>query len=62
MTFIKQTVIKAIFLFLILFCAFSFSAQTTQVGSASYTNSYPGADSAGRNGYPSGAHNYLEML
>ena len=55
MTFIKQTVIKAIFLFLILFCAFSFSAQTTQVGSASYTNSYPGADSAGRNGYPSGA-------
>ncbi|RXP44327.1 carbohydrate-binding protein [Lutibacter sp. HS1-25] len=29
-------------------------AQTTQVGSGSYTNTYPGADSAGRNGYPSG--------
>jgi len=32
----------------------SYSAQTTSVGSASYTNSYPGADSAGRNGFPSG--------
>jgi hypothetical protein len=38
MTFIKQKVTKVFFLFLILFCAFSFSAQTPQVGSASYTN------------------------
>ncbi|WP_439131603.1 glycosyl hydrolase [Polaribacter sp.] len=30
-------------------------AQTTQVGNGSYTNTYPGADSAGRNGYPSGS-------
>lgn len=54
MTFIKQTVTKVIFLFLILFCTFSFSAQTTQVGIASYTNSHPGRDSAGRNDFPSG--------
>ncbi len=30
------------------------NAQTTQVGSGSYTNTYPGADEAGRNGFPSG--------
>jgi len=46
---------KTVFIFLILFCAFSFLAQTTQVGSASYTNSHPGADTAGRNGFPSGS-------
>lgn len=30
------------------------NAQVTQVGSGSYTNNYPGADEAGRNGFPSG--------
>ncbi len=29
-------------------------AQTTTVGSASYTNTFPGTDEAGRNGFPSG--------
>lgn len=33
----------------------SILAQTTQVGSGSYTNTFPGTDSAGRNGFPSGA-------
>ena len=55
MTLINQIATKVIFLFSILFCAFSLSAQTTQVGSGSYTNTFPGTDSAGRNGYPSGA-------
>ena len=52
MTFINQIETKLV---LALFCAFSISAQTTQVGSGSYTNTYPGADSAGRNGFPSGS-------
>ncbi|NNC49558.1 MAG: T9SS type A sorting domain-containing protein [Flaviramulus sp.] len=30
-------------------------SQTTNVGSGSYTNSFPGTDSAGRNGFPSGS-------
>ena len=30
-------------------------AQVTQVGSASYTNTFPGVDEAGRNGFPPGA-------
>jgi endo-1,3(4)-beta-glucanase len=50
---------KLSFTTLILFIAFNFSqtafSQTTQVGSGSYTNTFPGTDSAGRNGYPSGA-------
>jgi endoglucanase Acf2 len=46
---------KQVLLFLIIFYAFSISAQTTQVGSGSYTNTFPGTDSAGRNGSPSGA-------
>ena len=33
----------------------SFLAQTTQVGNGSYTNTFPGTDIAGRNGFPSGA-------
>ena len=55
MRLIYQIVTKSVYLFLILFCAFSFSAQTTQVGSASYTNNHPGRDSAGRNDFPSGS-------
>jgi endo-1,3(4)-beta-glucanase len=54
MTSIYKLQFKAVFLFLILFCAFSFSAQTTQVGSGSYTSNHPGTDAAGRNGFPSG--------
>jgi endo-1,3(4)-beta-glucanase len=50
---------KLSFTALILFIAFNFSqtafSQITQVGSGSYTNTFPGIDSAGRNGYPSGA-------
>ncbi len=39
------------------FCTFSLImvAQTTNVGNASYTNSHPGRDSAGRNDFPSGS-------
>ncbi|TXD51194.1 MULTISPECIES: glycosyl hydrolase [unclassified Polaribacter] len=43
-----------LFLFSLLI-TLSTSAQTTQVGSGSYTNSHPGFDAAGRNGFPSGA-------
>jgi endoglucanase Acf2 len=50
---------KVSFNTLILFIVFNFSqtafSQITQVGSGSYTNTFPGTDSAGRNGYPSGA-------
>jgi len=44
------------FIFIAFFISslFSFS-QSTAVGSGSYTNTYPGADAVGRNGYPSGA-------
>ncbi|MGK0413731.1 MAG: endo-1,3(4)-beta-glucanase, partial [Polaribacter sp.] len=42
-----------LFLSFILAC-FTITAQTTQVGSGSYTNTHPGADAAGRNGFPSG--------
>ena len=55
MTSIYKLQFKAVLLFLIFFYAFSISAQTTQVGSGSYTNNYPGTDAAGRNGFPSGS-------
>ncbi|MEL0455313.1 glycosyl hydrolase [Flavobacteriaceae bacterium SZ-1-7] len=42
---------RTLFIFLIL--AFQANAQIT-VGSGSYTNTFPGTDSAGRNGFPSG--------
>ncbi len=41
------------FISFLLIC-FSINAQTVQVGSGSYTNTHPGVDAAGRNGYPSG--------
>ncbi len=50
----KINLTKLLFLVFISFSFFNF-AQTTQVGSASYTNNYPGTDVAGRNGYPSGS-------
>ena len=55
MRLINQKATKVIFYFFTLFIAFSFSAQTTQVGSASYTNNHPGTDAAGRNDFPSGS-------
>jgi endo-1,3(4)-beta-glucanase len=39
----------------LIFISFSINSQTTQVGNGSYTNTYPGADEAGRNGFPSGS-------
>ncbi len=55
MSFIKQKIVKKAFWAVALFCAISISAQTTQVGNGSYTNSFPGTDEAGRNGFPSGS-------
>ncbi len=52
-----STLQKSIFnlLLLALFsCSFSVYAQTTNVGSGSYTNTFPGTDEAGRNGFPPG--------
>ena len=40
-------------LLILVFGQFSFGQ--TYLGSGSYTTLYPGADSAGRNGYPSGS-------
>ena len=48
-----KTYQKFIFL-LICFFSLQINAQITAVGSGGYTNSFPGTDSAGRNGYPSG--------
>jgi hypothetical protein len=46
---------KILNLFFLLFInVFAVSAQVN-VGSASYTTSFPGADEAGRNSYPSGS-------
>ena len=49
-TVVHRFLTSILFLFSI-----SFLAQTTQVGNGSYTNTFPGTDSAGRNGFPSGA-------
>ena len=40
-------------LFVLFLCGVS--AQTTTVGSGSYTNTFPGVDSSNRNGYPGGS-------
>lgn len=45
---------KIRFLLLFTFFSFSINSQIQQVGAGSYTNSFPGTDSAGRNGFPSG--------
>jgi endoglucanase Acf2 len=37
-----------------LFCGIMSTAQVVNVGSGSYTQTFPGVDAAGRNGYPSG--------
>jgi endo-1,3(4)-beta-glucanase len=46
-------VIKSLFICLSLFSSIGFS-QIVQIGSGSYTTTFPGTDEAGRNGYPSG--------
>jgi endo-1,3(4)-beta-glucanase len=38
-----------------LFVCFSVAGQITPVGNGSYTNTHPGTDTAGRNGFPSGS-------
>lgn len=39
---------------IVLIASYSVKAQTTQVGAGSYTNTFPGVDEAGRNGFPPG--------
>jgi endo-1,3(4)-beta-glucanase len=51
---IKQKFKVTVLSFLFLAFSIAVTSQTTQVGSGSFTNTFPGADSAGRNGYPSG--------
>ena len=48
---------RKITLFTIIYVLFiqPFNSQTTNLGSGSYTNSFPGKDSANRNDYPTGA-------
>ncbi len=50
---LKMNQSKILFILFILFSQFLFS-QTVSVGNGSFTNNFPGTDSAGRNGYPSG--------
>lgn len=42
------------FQILLLIFSIHLNSQTTQVGNGSYTNTFPGTDTAGRNGFPSG--------
>ena len=49
----SNSILKKTLFFLSLITFLNTSSQTT-VGSGSYTTNYPGADSAGRNGFPSG--------
>jgi len=51
----RYTKIYTIFQILILVLSINLFSQTTQVGNGSYTNTFPGTDAAGRNGFPSGA-------
>ena len=43
-----------VFQILLLIFSIHLYSQTTQVGNGSYTNTFPGTDTAGRNGFPSG--------
>lgn len=47
--------IKLSFFLIIAFSVQFLSAQITSVGNGSYTRTFPGADSAGRNSFPSGS-------
>ena len=46
---------RCLFFVILLFQTTFLTAQTTPVGSGSYTNQHPGADSAGRNKFPPGS-------
>ena len=48
-----MNIFKFLYIFT-LFLSFSFS-QIVQVGSGSYTTTFPGTDEAGRNAYPDGS-------
>jgi len=50
-----QKCIKTVFVFAIAIVSLCAKAQVTNVGSGSYTNTFPGTDTAGRNGFPSGS-------
>ena len=50
-----KVVLKSLIAILFFVYASNIVAQTTQVGSGSYTNTFPGTDAAGRNGYPAGS-------
>ncbi|GAA4268782.1 glycosyl hydrolase [Hyunsoonleella aestuarii] len=45
---------KILKLIIVVCVSANLSAQITSVGSGSYTNTFPGTDTAGRNGFPSG--------
>lgn len=51
----RNTITLKLLLLIFLSFAINVSAQITNVGNGSYTNSFPGTDSAGRNGFPSGS-------
>ncbi|MFV9551847.1 glycosyl hydrolase [Algibacter sp. PT7-4] len=51
---LKYNVFKFFFSIVLGFTIVAANAQTTNIGSGSYTNSFPGTDAAGRNGFPSG--------
>jgi len=50
-----KKVLKTIFLLLCLFLTISLNAEIVNIGSGSYTTTFPGTDAAGRNSYPSGS-------
>ena len=50
----KQIITYKIFIFLFTFSSY-YSTGQISVGNGSYTNTFPGTDSAGRNGFPSGS-------
>jgi len=50
----KELLLKALFIFLLFITPTINFAQITTVGNGSYTNTFPGVDVAGRNGFPSG--------
>ena len=52
---IKNPIILKSLIIVFLLFTFNVASQVTNVGSGSYTNTFPGTDSAGRNGFPSGS-------
>ncbi len=54
MLHVKEWFAQELFILLLLILPNFHFAQTTTIGSGSYTNTFPGTDVAGRNGFPSG--------